>query len=518
MTIRTSLISEPIENLVKYASNGKLNIPIFQRSFIWREEQIKMFVESLIKGYPLGTFMFWENETLDKYNEQKQHATWVIDGQQRLTTLCLITGIKPAWYKSNIDQDQQKRRGRPSKNPTTWKELTELYPVQVNLANKEVRLSKQLDDNYIKITDLFREKPPENLQDQYRETYYDLRADILKRDIHIWKLPDELDIFTVAEIFKQVNKGGINVSTSDIILSYLATYNPDWVKNTLKPYLKDRQELEPSALLQLLFIIGKKSDVFIQSSVDKDFYENGIVNIFNNVRPSIDQFLQYEKGLKGLTKLTNQHALMLAIYSLYKNKDKDEAFALYLLALLIGRYTARAFGALEQDINTIEKEGTEGLIKDWLSRYTAPLEVTAEKIKDYKYNRGIGKVYSLILYLAVYEDSASKFSSAKPQITEAHHFFPKAVLKDKYKEDEINSLANIVFIPATTNKKLKKEPYQYIKEKGIGEEELKLNLIPIKEQLWYNEHYYDFISERAKLIAEIINRYLTERIKSVLSI
>ncbi|MEM2020582.1 MAG: hypothetical protein QXU41_07800, partial [Candidatus Nitrosocaldus sp.] len=59
---------------------------------------------------------------------------------------------------------------------------------------------------------------------------------------------------------------------------------------------------------------------------------------------------------------------------------------------------------------------------------------------------------------------------------------------------------------------------QYIKEKGIGEEELKLNLIPIKEQLWYNEHYYDFISERAKLIADRINRYLKERIKSVLSI
>ena len=85
-------------------------LPAIQREFVWKPEQIERLFDSLMQGYPFGTFLFWTvgPETSGKfkfydfvlnYHQRdaahcpelpklhNQTVTAVLDGQQRLTAL-----------------------------------------------------------------------------------------------------------------------------------------------------------------------------------------------------------------------------------------------------------------------------------------------------------------------------------------------------------------------------------------------------------------------------------------------
>ena len=38
---------------------GQIKIPQFQREFVWSIQKSAALVDSIVKGYPVGTFIFW---------------------------------------------------------------------------------------------------------------------------------------------------------------------------------------------------------------------------------------------------------------------------------------------------------------------------------------------------------------------------------------------------------------------------------------------------------------------------
>jgi len=81
--------------------SGVTKIPKFQRDFIWTKEQTANLIDSIIKGYPIGTFIFWQT------TEEMRHfkdigniklpdtpvgssVKYVLDGQQRITSLYAV--------------------------------------------------------------------------------------------------------------------------------------------------------------------------------------------------------------------------------------------------------------------------------------------------------------------------------------------------------------------------------------------------------------------------------------------
>lgn len=98
----TSLDSRPsartydVERLVHMAWEGKIRIPHFQRDFRWAWEDVRKLFDSIIKGYPIGSLLLWtrpaQAQTLQlgalRVNAPAVgEALWVVDGQQRLTSL-----------------------------------------------------------------------------------------------------------------------------------------------------------------------------------------------------------------------------------------------------------------------------------------------------------------------------------------------------------------------------------------------------------------------------------------------
>src|SRR4051794_28123294 len=80
---------------------GQIKLPRFQRDFVWDKEQSAKLIDSILKGFPIGTFIFWKTkEELRSYKEVGNHklpetpkgdyVQYVLDGQQRITSLYAI--------------------------------------------------------------------------------------------------------------------------------------------------------------------------------------------------------------------------------------------------------------------------------------------------------------------------------------------------------------------------------------------------------------------------------------------
>ena len=58
-----------IAEIVNDISANKYVLPSIQREFVWGTPQIERLFDSIMQGYPIGTFLFWEltNEQITSY-------------------------------------------------------------------------------------------------------------------------------------------------------------------------------------------------------------------------------------------------------------------------------------------------------------------------------------------------------------------------------------------------------------------------------------------------------------------
>lgn len=85
-----------IADLSALVKTGRLRLPQFQRSFRWDAQDILNLFDSILRGYPFGSLLLWEREAgeedlrigaLEVRAEERPDALWVVDGQQRITSL-----------------------------------------------------------------------------------------------------------------------------------------------------------------------------------------------------------------------------------------------------------------------------------------------------------------------------------------------------------------------------------------------------------------------------------------------
>src|SRR6202035_2265731 len=99
-----------IRDALRKVEQNEYVLPAIQREFVWRPEQTARLFDSLMQGYPFGTFLFWTVEPAnsaaykfygfvrDYHEKDSPHCPElgtipdrsliaVLDGQQRLTAL-----------------------------------------------------------------------------------------------------------------------------------------------------------------------------------------------------------------------------------------------------------------------------------------------------------------------------------------------------------------------------------------------------------------------------------------------
>ncbi|MGF1458875.1 MAG: DUF262 domain-containing protein [Leptolyngbyaceae cyanobacterium] len=93
--VKTEKQDLPVETLVSWVNRGKLNLqPDFQRNYVWNSGKASRLVESLLLAIPIPV-IYVSEETNRTYS--------VVDGQQRLTSICsFVNGAFPDGQKFKL--------------------------------------------------------------------------------------------------------------------------------------------------------------------------------------------------------------------------------------------------------------------------------------------------------------------------------------------------------------------------------------------------------------------------------
>lgn len=96
LTSRPSAKTFDIEALVSMAWEGEVRVPHFQRDFRWALEDVRKLFDSIVRGYPIGSLLLWTRPApaqvlqlgaLTVSAAASESSVWVVDGQQRLTSI-----------------------------------------------------------------------------------------------------------------------------------------------------------------------------------------------------------------------------------------------------------------------------------------------------------------------------------------------------------------------------------------------------------------------------------------------
>ena len=110
MEVQQMLQSKPShlrsDSLKSKIENGNILIPQFQRNFVWKKADAAKLLDSILKGYPIGSFILWETKSrlrsvkkignIDLPSAKSGESVYyVLDGQQRVTSIYVsICGLK----------------------------------------------------------------------------------------------------------------------------------------------------------------------------------------------------------------------------------------------------------------------------------------------------------------------------------------------------------------------------------------------------------------------------------------
>lgn len=235
-----------------------LVLPAIQREFVWKSEQICRLFDSIMQGYPFGTFLYWkvqpENSTkfkfydfVLKYHERDnphcpplspmptRQMTAVLDGQQRLTALNIGLRGTMAWKLP------YKWWNSPDAFPTRRLYLDLLWhPAEDDEEEIKYRFDFLTESQTCDESDgkcwfpvgniLFMEGGPAMVrwlnqqlpQEQVDQAYGTL--DRLYRVVHTEKMVSfyeegSQELEKVLQIFIRTNSGGTFLSYSDLLLS-----------------------------------------------------------------------------------------------------------------------------------------------------------------------------------------------------------------------------------------------------------------------------------------------------------
>jgi len=245
-----------IDKAIQSIQANKYVLPAIQREFVWDARQIEKLFDSLLREYPIGSFLFWEVQPenlgdfqfykfMDHYHERDYRhnepiqvvgsntVMAVLDGQQRLTALNI--GLR-GWYANKL---RYHRWANSHAFPQRRLYLNLLSaPDDIEYAY-EFRMLRDRDVQptdlskfwflvgdilkFDKINEVFNFCVAQGLTqggDTFPSDTLIRLWQVIKRDAPInYFLEEDHDLDKVLNIFIRVNSGGTQLSYSDMLLS-----------------------------------------------------------------------------------------------------------------------------------------------------------------------------------------------------------------------------------------------------------------------------------------------------------
>ena len=504
-----------INSILDQIEHGYINLPEFQRGYVWNREQIRRLMDSLYRRHPIGGFLGWDVPTQQEGSINK-NVELLLDGQQRVTTLYrIVKGKTPRFFRGNENvfgnlkfhlRNEVFEFDQPikMKNDPLWIDVTQLFkgdPVEIwepltKICGNDTELLKRLNKLYF-IKDI---------------------------DLHIDKITgSEMTTDVVVEIFNNINLGGTKLSKGDLALAKVCSIWPDArnkINERLEYWARNQFNFKTELVLRCVTTVLTGKAYFSELEGVESQFEEGLQKTVKHIDEALN-LIGDRLGLDHDQVLGGRYALPL-ITKFFENSGgkvldpviRDKLLYWYIQSFLWGRYSGSTETTLSQDLESLRQSDNEMQpLIDKLSQSRGSLNVTPDDFNSWSK----GSRFYPLLYMLTRVYGARDFHTKNElkrnllganSLLELHHIFPKSILyMNDFDKTEVNALANFTFLTRNTNQAIgNSNPSDYFA--NIDMHILESHWIPLDSELWKIENYRYFLIERRKMLAEATNKFL----------
>lgn len=566
---------ELLSTLLDKVENHDIQLPDFQRGWVWEDNRIKALLASLTLKYPVGAIMLLESGGDFRFkckniegsgDEYKNPESMILDGQQRMTSTFQAMRSKNAvstwsdqkkaikrFYYLDIEKalntttdridaiisvDENKQiRGNIGRDV-----LLDLSTEELEFKNKMIPFNKMTIANEIndwrnKYQEYYNFEP--NIIKEYQQIDTNIIQPILNYRIPIIKVLKEAPKEAVCQVFENVNQGGVPLTVFELLTATFAADNFDlkehWnkVKEIFEQYETLKKFDNTSFLIAMTLLIAMRKNITV-SCKRKDVLNLDYRDYEKNEEDLINGF---KKAYKLLVEMN--------IYSVYDIPYSTQLIPLAVICTLLDKefenssvkdkikqwFWCGVFGELYGGANETRYALDVKQVYDWIKGK----DELPKTINDCNFNtmRLLGlqtknsAAYKGIMALILSNRACDWISGMEMGVqkyleerSDVHHIFPQEYcINMNYDKKKWNSIINKTPLFFSTNRYIGgTSPNDYmnkiIRKKDISEEKLKqyISSHMINADLLDNNNFEDFIIDRAIKILNRIERCTGKKI------
>jgi hypothetical protein len=527
---------EPIEvkprtlnTLLGDIDNGLLKIPRFQREVVWELADSVQLLDSIYRGFPIGSFVIWE--TWENLSDVRaigdlqlpppatgQIPSYVLDGQQRLTSI----------YACAREAQVTSRKRKTPVRYVAWFDLEKKCFTNIKPQNA-VTFKQLIATNY----DEFRDP----LSPAHRAVFSETRKILLEDYRFSTIVVRERNMEDACIIFERINNSGKKLTVFDLLVAkaYPLDFDLREEWKQLDKELRTFGGINPILSMQALSLLTVKLDPEKTVSTQGDRYgchkrhllaldPNTIKNRWPDIKDCVKLAVDFLVNHVGVpTAKLLPYEAPVALYTLFyllnnkygPNEKQARHLASYFWSTCTSaRYAGSPDSSMEEDATSVRAIHA-GAFSGW--SWSKP--VTADKILAARYDRRDATVQTILCFLASNRPLSFKSNTPIPvasefsqfNATELHHIFPRGWLKrtgdHNWLQNE-HSLANICLSPSREQRHEigAKPPSEYLGtfadsnanlDQALASHLMADGLRPLLQQ----DQFEDFITKRAELMA-----------------
>lgn len=511
-----------IRQVLEKVSNGQLRVPAFQRGFVWDASKVAYLMDSLYKGYPVGSLLIWRTgERLKSERklgpfelpdlEEDYPVDYILDGQQRITSIFGVFQTElgadgdDSWTHIYFDLEAD--------NDIQESQILALTPEEV-VSERHFPFGVLFDTvGYRKSTRELSDEAAERI-DRIQATFKEVRIPVQQIDTD--------DRATVAIVFERVNQRGVPLDTLQLLTAW--TWSEEF--DLHQKFQKINEELEAFGFNE----VDQDKNLLLRICSAVLAHDASIDTLINlkgsNVR---ERFQEVSNGLKGAIDFLQSN---LSIYSLenlpytailiplsvffaipgnqqvnYSDEQRKQVLRWFWRTCFSRRYNSQPTNTIRLDVGAMInlREGHQSNLGAFPFSRVIP-NLFSEQI--FRMNNVNSKTFILLLAQSQPKSFISGNNVSLSEVLsdynrrEFHHLYPKAYLRtvENHINYNINCLANFCFMSRTDNNTLGSDRPSLYRSK-MSENVSEILKHAICPESLFDDDYNSFISERAEQLA-----------------
>ena len=501
-----------IKELMAGIDSGKIQLPDFQRGWVWEDERIKALIASITNNFPVGAAMFLEygNENVRfKYrviegssSKDQIPTELILDGQQRLTSIySALFNRNPV--KTRTDKGKDISRFyyldiEKALDPTCDRvEAIDSVPenriVTTNFG-KDIKLDlssreKEFKEKKFPLNIILNYTEAQNWQNEYY-AYCNYSAEAIKEFTEFnskiimqtvqYKMPvitldKETPKEAVCQVFENVNTGGVSLTVFELVTAIFAMddfeLRKDWNEKQEKYFSEDiLSDVTSTDFLQACTLLSnykngatvscKKKDVLNLSLKDYKKYSEDLCNGFVEA----EKLLQEERIFSSRDLPYSTQLIPLAVLCTILAEDRRLSFTT-IKSKLKQWYWCGVFGELYGGANETRYVNDVVGVMKWINNdlipktveesYFNPTRLLTLQTRQSAAYKGI---MALVLKNHCKDFISGRemdFTVYKNEYIDIHHIFPRSYCeKINLPKEKWNSIINKTPISYSTNREI----------------------------------------------------------------